>query len=83
MLPVRFSSSSSRDTVHHIQRVDNVTLGFGHLLAFVVADQAGHVDGMERNLRLAVFVFDEVHGHHDHAGDPEEDDVEAGYHHAG
>ena len=22
-------------------------------------------------------------GHHDHAGNPEEDDVEAGYHHAG
>ena len=38
---------------------------------------------MERHLRFAIFIFDEVHGHHDHAGNPEEDDVEAGYHHAG
>ncbi len=71
------------DTVHHVQRVDNVALGLGHLLAFVVADQTGHVDGMERNLRLAIFIFDEVHGHHDHAGDPEENNVEAGHHYAG
>ena len=78
-----FQQLFQRDTIDHVQRVDNVTLGFGHLLAFVVADQAGHVDGMEWNLRLAVFVFDEVHGHHDHAGNPEEDDVEAGDHHAG
>ena len=32
---------------------------------------------------FAVFIFDEVHGHGDHAGNPEEDDVEAGNHHAG
>ncbi len=43
-------------------------------------NQTGHVDGMERHLRLAVFVTDEVHGHHDHAGNPEEDDIEAGHH---
>ncbi|CCJ87390.1 hypothetical protein BN133_3767 [Cronobacter dublinensis 582] len=71
------------DAVNHIQRVDNVPLGFGHLLAFVIADKPGHVDGVERHLRLAVFIFDEVHGHHDHAGNPEEDNVEAGDHHAG
>jgi len=78
-----FQQLFQRNTVNHIQRVNDVTLGFGHLLAFVVADQTGHVDGMEWNLRLAVFIFDEVHGHHDHAGDPEEDNVEAGHHHAG
>ncbi len=71
------------DAVNHIQRVNDVTLGLGHLLAFVIADQTGHVDGLKRNLRFTVFIFDEVHGHHDHAGDPEEDNVEAGHHHAG
>ncbi|ENZ84188.1 hypothetical protein D088_330001 [Salmonella enterica subsp. houtenae serovar 16:z4,z32:-- str. RKS3027] len=78
-----FQQFRQGDAVHHIQRVNDVTLGLGHLLAFVVANEAGHVDGMERYLRLAVFIFDEVHGHHYHAGNPEEDDVEAGDHHAG
>ncbi|MOA12824.1 hypothetical protein D3C78_1328460 [compost metagenome] len=78
-----FQQVCQRNTVNHIQRIDNVTLGFGHFLAFIVTNQTGHVDGFKRNLRFAVFIFDEVHGHHDHAGDPEEDDVEAGHHHAG
>ncbi|CCK17247.1 hypothetical protein BN136_3257 [Cronobacter universalis NCTC 9529] len=72
-----------RDAVDHIQRVNHVALGFGHLLAFIVADKTGHIDGFKRHLRLAVFIFDEVHGHHDHAGNPEEDNIEAGDHHAG
>ena len=78
-----FQQLRQGNAVDHIQRVDNVALRFGHLLAFVIADQAGHVDGFKRHLRLAVFIFDEVHGHHDHAGNPEEDDIEAGNHHAG
>ncbi|MDT4818223.1 hypothetical protein FQZ97_513140 [compost metagenome] len=41
------------------------------------------VDGLERNLRRAVLVLHQVHGQHDHAGDPEEDDVEAGDQHVG
>ena len=65
MLPVRFSSSSGREMPsNHIQQVNNVAArGFGHLLAFVVSNQTGHVDGMERvPPRFAVFIFDEVHG---------------------
>ena len=78
-----FQQFRQRNTVNHIQRVNHVTLGFGHLLAFVITNQTGHVNSVERHLRFAIFIFDEVHGHHDHAGNPEEDDVEAGYHHAG
>ena len=78
-----FQQFWQRNTVNHIQRINNVTLGFRHLLAFVITNQAGHVNGVERHLRFAIFIFDEVHGHHDHAGNPEEDDVETRYHHAG
>ena len=46
------------------------------ILAFVIADQTGHIDGL--NPAAPFSSFDEVHGHHDHAGNPEEDDVEAG-----
>src|SRR5690606_30420054 len=70
-----------RDTVDHVQRVDDVTLGLGHLVAVLVPDQTGDVYGFERYLWGAVFVFHEVHGHHDHPGNPEEDDVETGHQH--
>ncbi|MNH03251.1 hypothetical protein D3C79_625080 [compost metagenome] len=78
-----FQQIFQRDAVNHVQRIDDVAFRLGHLLPFVVADQAGHVDRLERDLRLAVFVLHEVHGQHDHARNPEEDDVEAADHHAG
>ena len=34
-----------------------------------------YINSFERNLWRAIFIFHEVHGHHDHAGNPEEDDV--------
>ncbi len=54
------------------QRIDHVALGLGHLLAVGVADQAVDVDGLERD-----FAHEFAAQHH-HAGDPEEEDVEAG-----
>ena len=47
---------------------------FGHLLALLVAHQGVDVDGVERHLGRPRFHI----AHHHHAGDPEEDDVEAG-----
>ena len=52
-------------------------------MTFFVTDQASHIHGMEWDLWGAIFVLDEVQGHHDHAGDPEEDDVKARYQHGG
>ncbi|MNM56682.1 hypothetical protein D3C81_678590 [compost metagenome] len=42
-----------------------------------------HVHGLERYLRGAILVLDQVHGQHDHARNPEEDDVEASHQHVG
>ena len=64
-----------RDAVDDVERVEDVALGLGHLLAVLVADQAGDVDVLERH------AAGEVVGHHDHPRDPEEDDVEAGDQH--
>ncbi len=61
-----------RYSVHDVERIDHVALGLGHLLAVVVADQAVHIHLAKRNLR------GELEAQHDHAGDPEENDVEAG-----
>ncbi len=63
------------DAVDDVQRVEHVALALGHLLALAVADQAGEVDVLERNLP------GQVVGGHDHARHPEEDDVEAGDQH--
>ncbi len=63
------------DAVDQVDRVEHVALGLAHLLALAVADQAVHVHVLERDLA------GDVLGHHDHAGDPEEDDVEAGDQH--
>jgi hypothetical protein len=63
------------DAVDDVDRVERVALALRHLLAFGVAHEAVHVHRMERHLA------GEVRGHHDHAGDPEEDDVEAGDQH--
>ena len=71
------------DTVDDIQRVEHVALGLGHLVALAVAHQTVHIHGLERNLRGAVLMLHQVHGQHDHARYPEEDDVEAGHQHIG
>ena len=76
-----FQQGIQFDTVDHVQWVQYVTFGLGHLVAVLVTDQTGYVNGFERNLWVAVFIFHEVHGHHDHACYPEEDDVETGYQH--
>ncbi len=63
--------------VDQLQGIDDVPLRLRHLLALLVADQGVDVDGAERHL------LHEVEAHHHHAGDPEEDDVEAGDQHVG
>lgn len=49
--------------------VDNISSGFGHLISLGVADQ-----GVEEYL-LKGDLAGEPDGHHDHASDPEEEDV--------
>jgi hypothetical protein len=66
-----------RDAVDQVHRVEHIAFGLGHLLALGVAHQAVDVDVLERHLA------GEVLGHHDHPGDPEEDDVVAGDQHRG
>ncbi len=65
------------DAVDQVDGVEHVALGLGHLVAVGVAYQAVDIDFLER------YVVHELQAHHDHAGDPEEDDVEAGDQHAG
>ena len=65
------------DAVDDVQGVHDVALGLGHLLPALVADEGVDVDVAERDL------LHEVEPHHQHARDPEEDDVEAGDEHAG
>ena len=64
------------DAIDQIHRVEHIALGLTHLLALRIAHQTVDVHMLERNLAC------EVRGHHDHAGDPEEDDVVAGDQHA-
>ena len=59
------------DAVDDVERVEDVALGLRHLLPFGVAHEGGDVDVAERHFA------GEVQRHHDHARDPEEDDVEA------
>ena len=59
-------------SVDQLERVDDVAFRLRHLLALLVADQRMDVDVAERHF------FHDVQAHHHHAGDPEEDDVEAG-----
>ena len=61
--------------VDQLQRVDDVALGLRHLLPVLVAHQGMDVDGAERH------VAHEMDAQHHHAGDPEEDDIEAGDQH--
>ena len=64
------------DAINQVHRVEHIALGLAHLLALCVAHQAVDVDVAKRHLA------GEVGGHHDHPGDPEEDDVVAGNQHA-
>ncbi len=74
------------EALDDVDGVDDVALGLGHLLAVGVADEAVDVDLFERDgvgeLALAAVrhgdVLHEVAAEHDHAGYPEEEDVEAG-----
>jgi hypothetical protein len=71
------------DAVDDVERIEHVALGLGHFLAFGVAYQAVHIHGLERYFGAAGFVAHKMHGHHDHARHPEENDVEAGDQHIG
>ena len=74
------------EALDDVDGVDDVALGLGHLLAVGVADEAVDVDlsegdGVGERALAAVGHGDvegEVAAEHDHAGDPEEEDVEAG-----
>ena len=59
--------------LHDFLRRDHVALGLGHLLALFVPNHRVQVNLVERNL------IHEMDSHHDHAGDPEENDVGAGH----
>ena len=59
------------DAVDQIDRVEDVAFRFRHFLAFRVAHQTMDVDLAERHLAH------ELQAHHDHACNPEEDDVES------
>ena len=57
-----------------VERVDDVTLGLAHFFAVGVEDEAVEVDFFEGDLA------GDVETHHNHAGDPGEEDVGAGFH---
>ena len=50
----------------HFHRINNIALGFGHLFAMFVEDEAMEIDFFEWD-----FAGD-VESHHDHTGDPSE-----------
>ena len=62
-------------TVNEIKWIQYVALGLGHLLAVLVANQAVNINFVKRH------IAHELDAHHDHACDPEENDVEAGDEH--
>jgi hypothetical protein len=59
------------DAVNEVERIQNVAFRLRHLVALVIAHESVDVDFAER------YIADELEPHHQHAGDPEEDDVEA------
>ena len=65
------------DAVDQVDGVQHIALGFGHFLAVGIAHQAVNVDFVKRH------VAGEFEPHHDHAGDPEENDVKTGDQHVG
>ena len=60
------------DAIDDVERVDDIALRFGHLLAFAIANQAVYVDVAKRHIAV------ELQAEHDHARDPEKYDVETG-----
>ena len=68
--------------VHQVDRIDHVALGLGVFLPLAVAHQPVDVDIGEGHPAAAGLVAHEMHAHHHHPGDPEEDDVLAGDQHA-
>ena len=59
------------DAVDQVDGVENITLRFGHLLTFLISNQAVDIDLTKRH------VTHEFHAEHDHARDPEKYDVES------
>lgn len=59
---------------NHVHRIDDVAFALGHFLAVSVENEA-----MEINFAEGNFTGD-VKAHHNHAGDPGEEDVGAGFH---
>ena len=64
------------DPVDQVDWIQHIALGLGHFLAVPIPDQAVYVNGPERN------IVHEFQPHHDHPGDPEENDIEAGDQHS-
>ena len=65
--------------VDQVERVGRIAERLRHLAALRVADDAGEIDVPERNAPLERLAGpDELQARHDHARDPEEDDVRAG-----
>ena len=62
--------------VNQVNRIQHIAFRLAHLFALRVFDQAMDVHVFERNLPR------EMRGHHDHAGDPKENDVVASHQHA-
>ena len=65
------------ELVHHDERIHHVALGLGHLVTVFIADQTVQIDLGKGDLA------GEVNAVHDHAGDPEEQDVITGLQHGG
>ena len=72
-----FQQRVQADAVDQVDGVQHVALGLGHLLALAIAHQAVDVNGLEGDFT------GKFQRHHDHPGDPEEDDVETRHQHAG
>ena len=58
--------------IHQDQRIDDITLGFGHFLSVGRADKAVEIERLPRHF------LHEVHSLHRHARIPKEEDVKAG-----
>src|SRR5690606_24254308 len=73
-----FNQCFKIDTVNDVQWIKYVSFGLRHFLTLAVSYQAMDIHSFKWNLCLALFVFHQGHGQHDHPCNPEEDDVEAG-----
>ena len=61
------------EEARHLQRIDSIPQRFGHAPAPVIADGSVEIDFPERHLTH------ELDSGHDHAGDPEEQDLRRGH----